>query len=132
MIEIRDITISADRQSVYLWVDPCYRKTAKIAGLGTRLIERLPNLRYHLCENFAGRMFVDELIDTETAHAFEHVLIELLGELDPKIEIIRAFTKWNWADYGRDVYVVEVFYLNISKFKKALKATNDLFRNLCP
>jgi len=63
-----------------LYYEPQPTAPARTDGLDIApLFEVLPGLRRHRCDNGQHRSFFDEARHTETAHLFEHVLIELLA-----------------------------------------------------
>lgn len=45
-----------------------------------RILELHPNLRNHVCVNGKGGTFGDEIVGTELAHLFEHLIIELQAQ----------------------------------------------------
>lgn len=85
------------------------QRTGAIPGFSKRLLASLPQLRIHACDNGTHRSFAMELEDTEMAHAFEHVVVELAAQLGrhPRAEIIGK-TAWNFDVDGQGVYRVKI------------------------
>ncbi len=65
-----------------------------------RALELLPNLARHVCVNRKGERFGDEIEGTETAHLFEHVTIELLGQAFPAQAARGAFRGYTTCSDG--------------------------------
>ncbi len=61
------------------------------AVVAARVLRLLPNLARHVCVNEKGSRFADEIEGTESAHLFEHVAIELLGQAFPAQAACGAF-----------------------------------------
>ena len=83
--------------------------TDAIPGFPKRLLASLPQLRIHACDNGAHKSFAMELEDTETAHVFEHVVVELAAQIGrhPRVEITGK-TGWNFDVDGPGVYRVKI------------------------
>jgi len=85
------------------------QRTDALPGFSKRLLSSLPQLRIHACHNGAHKSFAMELENTEIAHAFEHVAVELAAQLakHPRAEMIGK-TAWNFSIDGQGVYRVEI------------------------
>lgn len=72
------------------------------AGAAARALGLLPNLARHVCVNRKGERFSDDIEGTESAHLFEHVAIELLGQAFPARAASGAFFGYTtFADVGK-------------------------------
>ncbi len=72
------------------------------AGAAARALGLLPNLARHVCVNRKGERFSDDIEGTESAHLFEHVAIELLGQAFPAQAASGAFFGYTtFADVGK-------------------------------
>lgn len=81
-------------------------RTSALPGFADTLLRALPGLASHDCENASGASFAEELRDTETAHAFEHVTLQLMrlaGSSD-----IAGETRWDSRADGRGVFRVTI------------------------
>ena len=60
-----------------------------------RVLDLLPNLAHHVCVNGTGDgSFGDEIVGTELAHLFEHVIIELQGKASLQAHELNGHTSW--------------------------------------
>lgn len=109
-LSLRKIDFYKDKTVVHLHVDPRYRKTSQIEGFAQKCLQNYPRLKYHLCDNDLCLSFCEELEDTELAHAFEHVVLDLIGQRDKKIERVKGFTEWNWQEHQKDTYQLHFDY----------------------
>lgn len=72
------------------------------ANSAARVLGLLPNLARHVCVNRKGERFSDDIEGTESAHLFEHVAIELLGQAFPAKAASGAFFGYTtFADVGK-------------------------------
>jgi len=69
-----------------------------------RLLEWLPGLRNHRCSTGGTRSFAEEMLTTEVAHLFEHVVLEVLVRVGSTDEV-RGETVWR---KGEDAYLVSI------------------------
>lgn len=93
------IKVNTQKNKRYTWQVPEFKE---------RLLKSLPGLKYHKCFNPKNLSFVEELEDTSIAHAFEHVLIELIGNKMLAGNKIRAFTSWNWHETPEGIYQIKL------------------------
>ena len=106
--------------------------TSLLPGIDKHLIKHLPALKYHLCDNEFSRTFPDELKDTEIAHAFEHVLLQKIGDLDPRAKAVKGETHWDWKKSPRFSYEIDLVYRNDPVVLKAISSSIDVFRKITP
>jgi cyanophycin synthetase len=83
--------------------EPAPVRTDGIPEVAPRLLEALPGLRRHSCENDDGRDLVSEMHGTETAHLVEHVACELMA-LSGSPRTLKGRTEWDFARDGRGVF----------------------------
>ena len=77
--------------------------------LAKRLLETYPHLRIHACDNGNYKSFPAELAKTEIAHAFEHIMIELLAQESDALRLdIKGQTAWNFSKDGQGVYRIRI------------------------
>jgi len=84
-------------------------RTAGDAVLAARVLELLPGLERHVCENDEGKAFVDELADTEVPHLFEHTIIELMTCAGSP-RGLKGETRWDFQRDGHGTFRVSVEY----------------------
>jgi hypothetical protein len=75
--------------------------------LAARVFAALPGLAEHRCRNDADRPFAEEAADTEVAHLFEHVWLEILLRAGAATGL-DGETTWDFARDGRGVFAVTV------------------------
>lgn len=109
--------------------DPLPLRTSAVPGLAERLLEALPGLRRHKCDNDAGLTFVQELADTELPHALEHVAEELMA-LSGSPRTLRGETGWDFARDGHGVFRVALGYDDDLVALGALKAARELLESM--
>lgn len=79
----------------------------------------------HRCDNPAGAAVREEMADTEVAHLFEHVAIELLARGAPA-RGARASTEWDFARDGPGVFLVTVRHPHARAAGRALESAAAL------
>jgi len=91
--------------------DPnCY--TTKQAPHIPRLLFKLfPHLARHRCDNDNGFTFRQECRSTEIPHLFEHLIIELQGQVHGS-GTLKGETQWNWRVDPKGRFHVYVEYEN--------------------
>ena len=91
--------------------DPnCY--TTKHAPHIPKLLFKLfPHLATHRCENDNGYSFRRECQSTEIPHLFEHLIIELQGQVQ-RSGVLKGETQWNWRVDPKGRFHVYVDYDN--------------------
>lgn len=111
---------------VRLRPDEPLRTSREVAA---RAIELLPGLAHHSCENDAGRSFAEELADTEVAHLFEHVALELMAEAGSP-RTLRGETTWDFQRDGRGVFHVSLEYDDPQVCRRAVRAAAIVMRQV--
>ena len=84
-------------------------RTSSAPGFAARAQSLLPGLVRHSCENDDGRDFISELADTETAHALEHIAVELMACAGSRRDL-KARTTWDFVADGRGVFHVRLAF----------------------
>jgi hypothetical protein len=75
------------------------------------LFKLFPHLARHRCDNDNGYTFRKECRATEIPHLFEHLIIELQGQVQ-KSRLLKGETQWNWRIDPRGRFHVYVDYEN--------------------
>lgn len=95
-----------------LHVSPDHRLTSSVPGFAGSLLVVLPELANHACLASQGATLDirTELADTETAHAVEHVALELLrgSPAAGGDRAIPGHTAWGRQEFGVDRFRVRV------------------------
>jgi len=103
-----------DRNRVKLVVempDPSRYSTEHAPHIPRLLFKLFPHLARHRCDNDSGHTFRKESRSTEIPHLFEHLIIELQGQVR-KTRILKGETQWNWRIDPRGRFHVYVDYEN--------------------
>ena len=103
-----------DRNRVKLVVempDPSRYSTEHSPHIPRLLFKLFPHLARHHCDNENGFTFKKESRSTEIPHLFEHLIIELQGQVQ-KTRILKGETQWNWRIDPRGRFHVYVDYEN--------------------
>jgi hypothetical protein len=87
----------------------CY--THHSPHLPNMLFKLFPHLSKHKCSNDNGYSFRRECRSTEIPHLFEHLIIELQGQVQ-KTSKLSGETEWNWRVDPRGRFHVYVDYNN--------------------
>ena len=128
--KIRGTEFHDDKTVIHLHVPSHIRNTKQIEGFSQKCLSKHPHLKYHLCENDKCLSFPEELEETELAHAFEHVLLDLIGEKDKSVRKVRGFTAWDWRKFEQDTYQIHLHYTDKNVFESALKDAVESFNYL--
>lgn len=91
--------------------DPNRYSTEHAPHIPRGLFKLFPHLARHRCENDNGYTFKKESRATEIPHLFEHLIIELQGQVQ-RASILRGETQWNWRIDPRGRFHVYVDYEN--------------------
>ena len=75
------------------------------------LFKLFPHLARHRCENDNGLSFRRECRSTEIPHLFEHLIIELQGQV-LRSGVLKGETQWNWRVDPKGRFHVYVEYDN--------------------
>ena len=103
-----------DRNRVKLVVempDPNRYSTEHAPHIPRLLFKLFPHLARHRCDNENGYTFRKESRATEIPHLFEHLIIELQGQVQ-KTRVLKGETQWNWRIDPRGRFHVYVDYEN--------------------
>jgi len=103
-----------DKHKVKLVVempDPNRYSTEHAPHIPRLLFKLLPHLASHRCDNENGYTFRRESRATEIPHLFEHLIIELQGQVQ-RSSVLRGETQWNWRIDPRGRFHVYVDYEN--------------------
>lgn len=129
-MKVHAVTVCPDRVDVVIGVDGEHMmRTSSTPGLTGRVLEILPTLEKHLCENPAGRSFAEELADTEIPHLFEHVVMEIMA-LAGSPRTLRGQTRWDFRRDGRGVFRVSVEYDDDLVCLGSIKLADQVMRHL--
>ena len=115
-MRILQICVLPEEKRIELTVqmpDPDRFLTSHIPHLPRLLFRMLPRLGRHSCHNDDGKSFRQECKDTEIAHLFEHLILELQlqAQQNPN-DYLSGVTEWNWQVDPRGRYRVSVDYEN--------------------
>lgn len=128
---IESVEVGEGRLEALVRVEEGSMRTSMAApGLPVRARTLLPGLARHTCENEAGKSFLVELHDTETAHLLEHVTCELMA-LAGSPRSLRGETSWDFARDGRGVFRVRLQFdsdlVALGALKEAVSVVEWLF-----
>lgn len=110
-----------------LYIEKDFTLISCVRGFYKFILKSLPGLKYHECENPNNSSFLCELKYTETAHAFEHILIEFILAHDKLINDVCGRTNWNWFINRAYTYQIEIDYADPKIYLAALDDTLKLF-----
>ena len=122
-VRIESITVRKGLVSASVRLEPGRESTSSCAGFSERALSILPGLSTHPCTE--GGAFAAELADTETAHALEHVALELLQLVGPPRETA-GHTAWGSRVYGPGVYRVTLEAADDLTAVGALRLASDI------
>ena len=91
--------------------DPSHYSTEHAPHIPRLLFKLFPHLAKHRCDNDNGFTFRQECRATEIPHLFEHLIIELQGQVQ-KTRMLKGETQWNWRIDPRGRFPVYVDYEN--------------------
>ena len=91
--------------------DPNRYSTEHAPHIPRLLFKLFPHLARHRCDNDNGFTFKKECRATEIPHLFEHLIIELQGQVQ-RSRILKGETQWNWRIDPRGRFHVYVDYEN--------------------
>lgn len=109
-MRVHSVSVLEDRVDVIVTLEGAEPlRTTQSGPVADRALGVLPGLARHRCENDEGRSFAEELPDTEVAHLFEHVVLELMAEAGSP-RSLRGETVWDFRMNGRGVFHVSLEY----------------------
>ena len=91
--------------------DPNCYSTQHAPHIPKLLFKLFPHLARHRCENENGYTFRRECQSTEIPHLFEHLIIELQGQVQ-RSGVLKGETQWNWRVDPKGRFHVYVDYDN--------------------
>lgn len=91
--------------------DPNCYSTKHAPHIPKLLFKLFPHLSEHRCENENGFSFRRECQSTEIPHLFEHLIIELQGQV-LRSGTLKGETQWNWRVDPKGRFHVYVEYEN--------------------
>ena len=91
--------------------DPNRYSTEHAPHIPRLLFKLFPHLAKHRCDNDNGFTFRQECRATEIPHLFEHLIIELQGQVQ-RTRLLKGETQWNWRIDPRGRFHVYVDYEN--------------------
>jgi hypothetical protein len=121
-----------DRHKVKLVVemaDPDRYTTECAPHIPRMLFKLLPHLASHRCDNDNGYTFKKESRATEIPHLFEHLIIELQGQVQ-KTRVLRGETQWNWRIDPKGRFHVYVDYENEMLVLGAIRLAERVINSL--
>ena len=87
-------------------------RTGDAPHLPRTLLQLFPDLTMDQCENDYGLSFEEECEDTEIPHLFEHLVMEVQGQIATPRKALTGETYWDWTVDPRGCFHVEVDYEN--------------------
>ena len=116
MLRVLEMVLRPEIGRIHLVVemnDPDVLMTSQVPNLPRHLFRLLPRMRRHTCYNDCGKKFHQECRETEIAHLFEHIILELqLQAQQEPSDILRGETAWDWHIDPKGRYHVSVDYQN--------------------
>ncbi len=125
-MRVQSVSVCPDRVDVLLTVDAGRMRTAQ-DSVAERALALLPGLAHHFCINNEGRSFAEELADTEVAHLFEHIVLELMATAGSP-RSLKGETVWDFRRDGRGVFRVSLEYDDDLVCLGAVKSAGPLMR----
>jgi len=121
-----------DRNRVKLVVemsDPNRYSTEHAPHIPRLLFKLFPHLAKHRCDNDNGYTFRKESRATEIPHLFEHLIIELQGQV-LKTGTLKGETQWNWRVDPKGRFHVYVEYANELLVLGAIRVAERIIQSL--
>ena len=116
MLRVLEIALRPEQRRIHLvleMTDPDLFMTSQVPQLPRQLFRLLPRMRRHTCHNDCGKTFHQECRETEIAHLFEHIILELqLQAQQEPTDLLRGETEWDWQIDPKGRYRVWVDYQN--------------------
>lgn len=109
--------------------DPNCYSTKHAPHIPKLLFKLFPHLARHRCENDNGYSFRKECRSTEIPHLFEHLIIELQGQVY-KSGTLRGETQWNWRVDPKGRFHVYVEYENEIVVLGAIRVAEKMIQAL--
>jgi hypothetical protein len=128
-VRVDSVTVHADRVEAVLAFGATPLRTNAVDGVPERSLELLPGLARHRCRHADGRPLTEELADTEFAHLFEHVALELMV-LSGSPRTLEGETRWDWDMDPRGTFRVSLQYDDDLVCLGAVKGASAVVRSL--
>jgi hypothetical protein len=128
-VRVDSVTVHADRVEAVLAFGATPLRTSAVHGVPQRSLDLLPGLARHQCRHAEGRPFAEELPDTEFAHLFEHVALELMA-LSGSPRTLAGETRWDWDRDPRGTFRVTLQYDDDLVCLGAVKGASSVVRSL--
>ncbi|MCE5198673.1 MAG: hypothetical protein ABFD54_02240 [Armatimonadota bacterium] len=109
--------------------DPNCYSTKHAPHIPKLLFKLFPHLARHRCENENGYSFRRECQATEIPHLFEHLIIELQGQVQ-RSGTLKGETQWNWRVDPKGRFHVYVEYENEMLVLGAIRAAERIIQAL--
>jgi hypothetical protein len=108
-VRVESVAVGPDHVEAVVVAESTPLRTSEVEGLPERALDLLPGLARHGCRHADGRRLTDELADTEVAHLFEHVALELMA-LSGSPRTLVGETRWDWDRDARGTFHVTLQY----------------------
>jgi hypothetical protein len=128
-VRVESVSVGAERVEAVVLSESAPLRTGEIDGLPERALDLLPGLARHGCRHAGGRRLTDELADTEVAHLFEHVTLELMA-LSGSPRTLAGETRWDWDHDARGTFHVTLQYDDDVACLGAMKGAAAIVRAL--
>jgi len=128
-LNIINVKYLKKRTDITVFVDKKYLTTHNFRDFSETILARLPGIKLHHCKNNLNIPVEEELKNTETAHALEHILIEVIFQADPNAERLAGVTAWNWHRQPTGTYLVSLRYTNRDFLEPALEESLNILNN---
>lgn len=109
--------------------DPDCYSTKHAPHIPKLLFKLFPHLARHRCENENGFSFRRECQSTEIPHLFEHLIIELQGQVQ-RSGVLKGETQWNWRVDPKGRFHVYVDYDNEMLVLGAIRVAERIIQAL--
>lgn len=109
--------------------DPNRYSTKHAPHIPKLLFKLFPHLSRHRCENDNGYSFRRECESTEIPHLFEHLIIELQGQV-LRSGTLKGETQWNWRVDPKGRFHVYVDYENEMLVLGAIRVAERIIQAL--
>ncbi len=109
--------------------DPNCYTTEHAPHIPKLLFKLFPHLSYHHCHNDNGFSFRRESRSTEIPHLFEHLIIELQGQV-LRSGTLKGETQWNWRVDPKGRFHVYVEYKNELLVLGAIRVAERIIQSL--
>lgn len=109
--------------------DPNCYSTKHAPHIPKLLFKLFPHLSRHHCDNDNGFSFRRECQSTEIPHLFEHLIIELQGQVQ-RSGSLKGETQWNWRVDPKGRFHVYVEYSNEMLVLGAIRVAERIIQAL--